>query len=168
MTSTPPLGEIDLTYIRIALRRLAEEYETQSEPGAAAQARALLERIEKRHPVTGMPIERQAHYQKRLLQTMHQNVEALSAVLKEWYAELLELDPKANQKLAELLVKQIQAASGHASLTILHQAGTKLEALEKRHGTSTALQQFGEWIVVGFAALKEGEAPWVGDPDLTP
>jgi hypothetical protein len=168
MTSTPPLGEIDLTYIRIALRRLAEDYDAQSETDAAEKARSLLERIEERPAATGMSPERQTHYQKRLLQTMNQNVEALAVVLKEWYAELLQVDPRANQKLAELLVKQIQAAGGHASLTILHQAGTKLEALEKRHGTSTALQQFGEWLVVGFASVKEGETPWVGDPDLTP
>lgn len=167
MTSTPPLGEIDLTYIRIALKRLADEYESLDETDAAEKTRALLQRVEDRPPASGMTRERQAYHQKRLIQTMGQNVGAVANVISEWYAELLLLDPKAHEKLADMLVKQVQSASSHASLMTLHRAGTKLEALEKRHGTSVALQQFGEWIVVGFAQLKEGEPPWPGDPDLT-
>jgi hypothetical protein len=168
MTSTPPLGEHDLTYIQMALQRLADAYESQGETDAATRARSLAQRFEGQPPATGMSPERQAQYQKRVLQTMNQDVAALSTVLEEWYAEMLELDPKAPRRIAEFLVKQIQISGSHASLKILHQAGTKLEALETRYGTSTALQHFGDWIVDGFGRIKDGKIPWEGDPDLTP
>lgn len=160
------LGELDLTYIKIGLKRLVEDYDSQGELKAATATRDILGRLDPAEPAQGMPKERHAHYQRSLMEAMTQGFESVEGVLREWYTELLLCDPKAANTLSTLLVQQLRAAGSHASLSVLHQAGTKLEALEKRHGTSVAVQQFGEWIAHGFGQLKQGQEPWAGDPDL--
>lgn len=157
--------EADLTYLKIGLERLAEDYDRQNATNAAADVRRLTERVNGVEPAKGMPDERHAHFQRLMMDSMNDGFEATERVLNDWYAEALQCDPNAARKLAPRISQQILAASAYGSMAVLHRSAMKLAALEKRQGTSSALQAFGHFLAIGMKQIKEGQELWAGDPD---
>ena len=162
-------NELELQYIRVALGRLADDYEEQQEPDNVVGAvRALVARYEAQTAHTGLSPERQQHFQAGFMQAAAQGEEAAQAVLEEWWTELLRTTPDPAAELAPMLVALMRNTGNQTALAVIHSVGMKLQALEGRVGTAPARDHRGGWLANGLDSAQAGKPLWPDDEDLKP
>ncbi len=161
------LNELELKYLKIAVERLAADYESHGKAQSLERARTLLARLEG-HTGTpkGMTPERMMAFQERFMEAAAQGQDAAAEVLTEWWTEILRSEAHAASKLAPMLVDLMRTTSGQTALGVIHSVGVKLKALEGRLGSSPALAELGPWLAQGLDAAQAGAPLWPDDPDL--
>lgn len=156
-------------YMKTALCRLAEKYESQKETEHATQVRMLAERVDSHNVERTQPTAQDASpWQKRLVEC-GQDHQKVQGVLLEWWNQLCLTAPDPSLALVQALMPMMEQTGKQMALQILMTLEQKMRALAADPAIPSPEVVLGEvlrFIQQGQAQVQGGKPLWADDKHL--